>query len=547
MKNAKILQWNRTKEIYKWLLAALTILSLLALSACAPADTDGDGITDDIDNCVHDPNPDQLNSDGADDGGDVCDPDDDNDMEPDETDNCPNDPNPDQLNSDANLGEGKADGLGDVCDPDDDGDDVDDVDDVDDDGDGLIELSTPEMLNNIRYNLLGTGYKTKAQFDDEPDLNEDPGDENGCGGKIDDNIDPITVCKGYELVPDGGDTLTLTENWPPIAGRFRATFDGNDNTIANLIIVGSNAGMSLGFFASIGDGGIVQNLRIEEVTITGTGLRAGSLAGELRSGGQVAGVGIVNADFSSTATTGINQPISTVSIGGLIGYGDGGSITNSYAMVAIRSTTRSVGGLVGQSTGRITNSYSTGDVSGTGNDIGGLVGYSDGGSITNSYSTGDVSSTGNNIGGLVGDSDGRITNSYSTGDVSGTGNIGGLVGRNFRNITNSYSTGDVSGTGNNIGGLVGRNFSASITNSYIDTSHARDEIGRNSGSATNVEKKDLKGLTEILSGWSNNDWDFGDDTQYPALRSSTANDDGTYPILCGQVELRASPPEGQCQ
>ena len=59
--------------------------------------------------------------------------------------------------------------------------------------------------------------------------------------------------------------------------------------------------MPLGFFASIGDGGIVQNLRIEEVTITGTGLRAGSLAGELRSGGQVAGVGIVNADFSSTA------------------------------------------------------------------------------------------------------------------------------------------------------------------------------------------------------------------------------------------------------
>ena len=167
-------------------------------------------------------------------------------------------------------------------------------------------------------------------------------------------------------------------------------------------------------------------LRIEEVTITGTGLRAGSLAGELRSGGQVAGVGIVNADFSSTATTGINQPTSTESIGGLIGYGDGGSITNSYSMVAVRSTTRSVGGLVGYNAGSITNSYSTGDVSGTGNDIGGLVGYNEGSSITNSYSTGDVKTTGNNIGGLVGFSDGRITNSYSTGDVSGTANIGGL-------------------------------------------------------------------------------------------------------------------------
>ena len=125
--------------------------------------------------------------------------------------------------------------------------------------------------------------------------------------------------------------------------------------------------------------------------------------------------------------------------------------------------------------------------------------------------------------------------------------ISAVSGRNFTNITNSYSTGDVSGTANLVGGLIGFN-NASITNSYIDTSYTGDIIiGGGSGSATNVEKKALKGLTDMSSKWSNNDWDFGDDTQYPALRSSTANDDGTYPILCGQVGSRASPPEGQCQ
>ena len=43
------------------------------------ADEDGDGLLDYQDNCPQVANPDQLNSDGADDGGDACDADDDND------------------------------------------------------------------------------------------------------------------------------------------------------------------------------------------------------------------------------------------------------------------------------------------------------------------------------------------------------------------------------------------------------------------------------------------------------------------------------------
>ncbi len=72
-------------------------------------DSDGDGVVDDADNCPFVSNTNQLNTDGADDGGDVCDDDDDNDTWQDFYDNCPLISNPDQADS-------NGDGKGDVCD-----------------------------------------------------------------------------------------------------------------------------------------------------------------------------------------------------------------------------------------------------------------------------------------------------------------------------------------------------------------------------------------------------------------------------------------------
>ncbi|WP_079204595.1 YDG domain-containing protein [Pseudomonas sp. CC6-YY-74] len=189
--------------------------------------------------------------------------------------------------------------------------------------------------------------------------------------------------------------------------KFSGTFDGLGHTISNLTI---NRPLTnyVGLFGNTGTGSVIRNV----------GLLGGSVSGDYY-------------------------------VGGLVGYTNGGAISNSY----------STGSVIG-------NNY-----------LGGLAGYSYASAVGNSYATGNVSGT-NFLGGLVGHTNGgAISNSYATGSVSGSLAIGGLVGGHYgATISNSYAAGLVIGSGAFVGGLVGSN-SGTISSSYWNSSVKATGIG----------------------------------------------------------------------
>ncbi|WP_239618411.1 beta strand repeat-containing protein, partial [Cohnella mopanensis] len=219
----------------------------------------------------------------------------------------------------------------------------------------------------------------------------------------------------------------------------------------------------------------------------------GAIASGNHASGTVSGIGTMKyvgglAGFNEYGTISDSYASGNVSgkieVGGLVGYDYGGIISNSYSSGNISGSSNSTnaGGLVGRTDyGTISKSYSSSRVTGS-TDFdyaGGLIGDLLAGKVSNSYATGDVS--GKSAGGLAGSSDnGEIHSSYAKGNVSGTEVVGGLVGRNVLGpINDSYAWGNVNGT-QSIGGLVGWNVNGAVRNSYA--------IGKVSGT------KDIGGL-----------------------------------------------------
>ena len=314
--------------------------------------------------------------------------------------------------------------------------------DYDADNDGLIEVSNLAQLDAIRYDLNGDGtadHLSDASSYVTAFLNAVA--NMGC---------PASGCAGYELATDldfGNDA----GNWVPIGdgtAPFTTTFDGNGHTISNLYIDRPNI-HRIGLFGIIGSDSITRRVGLLNVSVVGNGV-AGALVG-YNNGGTV-------SDSYATGTVNGNAS----SVGGLVGN-NSGVVVASHATTTVVVTDGnnwSTGGLVGWNQGSIARCYATGAVSGI-NEVGGLAGVNaDSGTITDSYATGKVSGR-NYIGGLVGVQarNASLANGHSIGTVSGISYVGGLVGLNsVSTVTASYATGgSVTGTDQNIGGLVGSN------------------------------------------------------------------------------------------
>ncbi len=395
----------------------------------------------------------------------------------------------------------------------------------DSDGDGLIEIWNATMLDNMRYDLAGTSYKTSRM---------DAGEREGC---------PAGGCNGYELMAnidllplldanDNGEIdfdmmpkivagvmhtvidVNKDTGWSPVGDDtdpFTSTFEGNGNTIANLWVnISSSGSASVGLFGVTGGSAQIRNVGV----ISG-GVSSSSSGSISYSGG------LVGRFFSSLTIT--NSYFS----------GNGGVSSSSSADLSYS------GGLVGRSASlTITNSY-----------------FSGSGSVSSSSSSADLSFSG----GLVGRSASSltITNSYfsGSGDISSSsgslslsgGLVGSVVGSDSLTITNSYFSGkggvtSSSSSGDSFsGGLVGRSSSSislTITNSYWNTDapqstdggatpqnpkRTQGDVTANPMGAVGLTLAELQATSGTYPNLLGDAWDLGTDQQNPAVKRCILN------------------------
>ena len=268
------------------------------------------------------------------------------------------------------------------------------------DTDGLIEVSTLEQLNAIRYDLDGNGAA------------DDVSRETAYQAAF---LVPTGSYNGYELMVNldfevassyASNTISTTwttgSGWLPIGyynssdnRPFSTTFEGNGHTISNLFI--RSLSSYVGLFGYVSGSSELRNIGLLDVKVGGNN-----------------------------------------NVGGLVGQNYQGTVSNSFATGSMTGENR-VGGLVGQNQGTVSNSFATGSVTGKRERVGGLVGINVRGTVSGSYATGSVTGD-EDIGGLVGTNfNGTVSNSYATGAVTGTSDVGGFVGSNSTGtVTASY-------------------------------------------------------------------------------------------------------------
>ena len=226
--------------------------------------------------------------------------------------------------------------------------------------------------------------------------------------------------------------------WMPIGindtNYFKGNFDGGYKKITGLFI--DRADYNIGLFGYI-SGGVVSNLGLENVNITGKTNYTGGLAGCVATGG------IVQNCYVTGAVSGSYE------VGGVAGFvGNSGTVQNCYSIGAV-SGSNYVGGLVGTVTGGTVKScYVTGAVSGTANNVGGVAGYvGNSGTVQNCYAIGAISGT-NNVGGLAGAvvGNGILHNCAALNpSVTGSTNVGRVVGSSYSIIINNIAFSGMTG------------------------------------------------------------------------------------------------------
>ena len=266
--------------------------------------------------------------------------------------------------------------------------------------------------------------------------------------------------------------------WAPIGNAekpFKGTFDGNNHKISNLKITSTSD--CVGLFGFI-DGGIVENIEIENVSINNSANDTGAAVGRIEKNGKVSNVKVLSGSVTGGKRTG-------GVVGTIIASGTIEKCTNA---ATVTSNTYNAGGIVGAAyyteSGKemyITSCTNTGSVTSNGNCAGGIVGLS-AANVTGCTNRAKITGSGTSIGGIVGEQKtyGNVTNNTNTGSVENTNNgnygNGGIIGwlryhvadeasaypvSDIISVTGNTNSGNVSG-GNDAGGIIGTVYNSAV-------------------------------------------------------------------------------------
>ena len=203
------------------------------------------------------------------------------------------------------------------------------------------------------------------------------------------------------------DDIDLTgKEWTPIGSYinytytgYTGTFDGQGHTIFGLTI--NQVRDAVGLIGCIDKGGIVKNVKLKDVNITGDGYFVGGVAGT-----------------------------------------NYGTIENCSVDGTLTNNRHYLGGVVGDNYGSIIGCSSSGTITGTSPDVGGIGGQSVGGTIMACYSVANIKGR-SSSGGVLGQTNREtvvIACYHAKGNVTGEQSrmIGGVIGWNYGKVTACY-------------------------------------------------------------------------------------------------------------
>ena len=333
-----------------------------------------------------------------------------------------------------------------------------------------------------------------------------------------------TDVSGYQAI--GGDYSNSNGSNKAFNGKF----DGRGNRIIglnvnNVNLNGNTATDNVGVFGTIGEKGIVKNLKVYSSTFKGydnvgaiAGTNKGTIDNVTTLGNTVeaVGSGFSNNTLDSTKYVG--------AAGGVVGTNTGtvNNATSRDSVIAgdTSSTTilTTAGGVAGINNGLVANSQSHSAVIASGSknntySLGGIVGVNtasdkdqDGNIIkgldnVNAYGVTGSSILVDNTGGIAGINKGTLNDAYNESIVKGLSNIGGIAGTNSGDISLIVNGASVTAEDDYTGGLVGstignisngRNNGVIVGNKYVG--------GLVGGNGTkDITKITLKNLTNDSS------------------------------------------------